>query len=76
MERFTGGVVGIGDIVEVVACAGRSLEKAQQKAAQHGIPRACADAAELIADPDGTALLQMIEFRPSNGSQPHVRSRG
>jgi predicted dehydrogenase len=66
MPPFKVGVIGIGDIcdvyianlqqygdlVEVVACAGRSLDKAQRKAAQHGIPRAYADAAELIADPE------------------------
>ena len=51
MEKIRIGVIGIGDIsdvylnnlkkydaVEVVACASRGLEKAQRKAAQHGIP--------------------------------------
>jgi predicted dehydrogenase len=73
MQPFRIGVIGIGDIsdvyianlqqygelVEVVACAGRSLDKAQQKAAQHGIPRAHADAAALIADPDVQIVLNL-----------------
>jgi predicted dehydrogenase len=73
MKRFKVGVIGIGDIsdvyianlkqygdiVEVVACAGRSLEKAQQKAARHGIPKAYADAAALIADPEVQIVLNL-----------------
>ena len=51
MKKLRVGVIGIGDIsnvylnnlkkydaVEVVACASRGLEKAQRKAAEHGIP--------------------------------------
>ncbi|MCP8688830.1 Gfo/Idh/MocA family protein [Marinobacterium sedimentorum] len=48
-----------GDIVRVVACAGRSLEKAQQKAAAHGIPKAYANAEQLLADPDIDILLNL-----------------
>jgi predicted dehydrogenase len=53
MNKFKVGVIGIGDIsdvyianlknfsdiVEVIACAGRCLDKAQQKAAEHGLCR-------------------------------------
>ena len=52
MKKLRVGVIGIGDIsnvylnnlkkydaVEVVACASRGLEKAQRKAAEHGIGR-------------------------------------
>ncbi|NCB29063.1 MAG: Gfo/Idh/MocA family oxidoreductase, partial [Clostridia bacterium] len=72
MERIRVGVVGIGDIsdvylnnlkkydaVELVACAARNLDKAQRKAAQHGIPKAYASAMELIADPDVDLLLNL-----------------
>jgi predicted dehydrogenase len=73
MNKFKVGVIGIGDIsdvylfnlkkygdiVEVIACAGRSLDKAQQKAAEHGIPRAYADAAALIADPEVQIVLNL-----------------
>lgn len=73
MEKVRVGVIGIGDIsdvylnnlkkyedvVEVVACASRGLEKAQRKAAQHGIPKAYASGAELIADPDIDLILNL-----------------
>ena len=52
MRKLRVGVIGIGDIsnvlpeqsekydaVEVVAFASRGLEKAQRKAAEHGIPK-------------------------------------
>ena len=70
---FNVGVLGIGDIsdvyinnlkqygaiVRVVACAGRSLDKAQQKATLHGIPRAYANAEQLLADPDIDIVLNL-----------------
>lgn len=72
MEKIRIGVIGIGDIsdvylnnlkkydaVEVIACASRGLEKAQRKAAQHGIPRAYASGAEVIADPDVDLILNL-----------------
>lgn len=72
MNRFNVGVLGIGDIsdvyintlkkydiVNVVACAGRDPERAQQKAAAHGIPKAYRNAAELIADPDVHIILNL-----------------
>ena len=72
MEKIRIGVIGIGDIsdvylnnlkkydaVEVVACASRGLEKAQRKAAQHGIPRAYASGAEVIADPEVDLVLNL-----------------
>ena len=59
MRKLRVGVIGIGDIsnvylnnlkkydaVEVVACASRGLEKAQRKAAEHGIPKAYARSEE------------------------------
>ena len=70
MKKLRVGVIGIGDIsnvylnnlkkydaVEVVACASRGLEKAQRKAAEHGIPKAYASGMELIADPDIDIIL-------------------
>jgi predicted dehydrogenase len=72
MKSFNVGVIGIGDIsdvyirnlqqygiVKVLACAGRSLEKAQQKAQLHGIARPYASALELIADPDIDIILNL-----------------
>ena len=62
------GVIGIGDIsdvylnnlkkydaVEVVACASRGLEKAQRKAAQHGIATAYASARRSSPIPRSTS---------------------
>ena len=79
MEKIRIGVIGIGDIsdvylnnlkkydaVEVVACASRGLEKAQRKAAQHGIPKAYASGAEVIADPDVDLVLN-LEARGTSG---------
>ncbi|UTW12581.1 Gfo/Idh/MocA family oxidoreductase [Marinobacterium rhizophilum] len=48
-----------GDIVRVVACAGRSLDKAQQKAAAHCIPRAYANTRQLLADSDIDIVLNL-----------------
>ena len=45
--------------MEVVACASRGLEKAQRKAAEHGIPKAYASGMELIADPDIDLVLNL-----------------
>lgn len=72
MKTFNVGVIGIGDIcdvyvrnlqkypiVKVLGCAGRSLEKAQAKAKQHGLERAYANAAELIADTDIDIILNL-----------------
>lgn len=72
MKKIRIGVIGIGDIsdvylnhlkkydiVEVVACASRGLDKAQRKAAQHGIPKAYASGAELIADPEIDLILNL-----------------
>ena len=72
MKKIRVGVIGIGDIsdvylnnlkkydaVEVTACASRGLEKAQRKAAQHGIPKAYASGDELIADPEIDLVLNL-----------------
>ncbi len=48
-----------GDIVKVVACAGRNLAKAKAKAALHGIPRAYANSDQLLADPDIDIILNL-----------------
>ncbi len=70
--KFNVGVLGIGDIsdvyfqnlkkydiVNVMGCASRSLEKAQKKANQHHIPKAYATAQELIADPEIDIVLNL-----------------
>lgn len=72
MKVLNVGVIGIGDIsdvyirnlqkypvVKVLACAGRDLDKALQKASQHGIERAYASAADLLADPDIHIILNL-----------------
>ncbi len=72
MEPIRIGVIGIGDIsdvylnnlkkydvVKVVACASRGLEKARRKAAQHGIPKAYASGDEVIADPEVDLILNL-----------------
>lgn len=72
MKKIRIGVIGIGDIsnvylnnlkkydaVEVVACASRGLEKARRKAAEHGIPKACASGDEVIADPEVDLILNL-----------------
>lgn len=71
-QPFKVGVIGIGDIsdvyinnlkkyeiVEVVACAGRDLAKAQAKAAAHDLPKAYADGPALIADPAIDIVLNL-----------------
>jgi predicted dehydrogenase len=45
--------------MQVFGCAGRSLEKAQAKAAQHGITRAYANSEALLADPDIDIVLNL-----------------
>lgn len=72
MKKFNIGVLGIGDIsdvyfnnlkkydiVNVVACAGRDLEKARKKANQHNIPKAYATSRELIQDPEIDIILNL-----------------
>ena len=73
MAPFGVGVVGIGDIsdvyltnlarfgdvVRVVGCAGRDLDKARRKAAQHGLPKAYATADELFADDEVEIVLDL-----------------
>ena len=66
------GVIGLGDIsavylnnlklydnVALLACAARHLEKAEAAAQRYGIPRAYANAAELLADPDVDIVLNL-----------------
>lgn len=70
MKNFNVGVLGIGDIsdvyinnlkqyhiVNVAACAGRNLQKAQDKAAAHAIAKAYATPAELVADANADIIL-------------------
>ncbi|MDH7570520.1 MAG: Gfo/Idh/MocA family oxidoreductase, partial [Armatimonadota bacterium] len=65
------GIVGCGKIcdiyfqagktfeaIEIVACADLIPERAQAKAAQHGVPRACS-VAELLADPEVEIILNL-----------------
>jgi predicted dehydrogenase len=72
VKPFNVGVIGIGDIsdvyinnlktydiVNVVACAGRDLEKARHKAETHGLRKAYATPQELIADPDIEIVLNL-----------------
>ena len=73
MKKIRIGVIGIGDIsnvylnnlkkyndmIEITACASRGLEKAQRKAAEHGIPKAYASGMELISDPDIDLILNL-----------------
>ena len=72
MKPFKVGVIGIGDIcdiyftnlrkyevVEVVACAGRDLGKAQRIAAKYGIAKAYANGFDLIADPEIDIILNL-----------------
>ncbi len=71
MKKFNIGVLGIGDIsdvylnnlkkydiVNVVACASRGIERAKKKALQHNIPKAYASSEELIADPEIDIILK------------------
>ena len=73
MSEFNVGVIGVGDIsdvyfanlsrygdvVRVAACASRHLDRAQEKARQHGVPTAYASAEELIADPSVDIVLNL-----------------
>jgi predicted dehydrogenase len=72
MRPFNIGVIGIGDIsdkyinnlkkyniVNLLACASRGLEKTQKKAAEFGIPRAYASGRELIDDKDVDIVLNL-----------------
>jgi predicted dehydrogenase len=73
MSVYRIGVVGLGDISDVYinnlklypqlvsleACAARSIEKAKNKADQHGFKKAYASPAELIADPDVDIVLNL-----------------
>jgi predicted dehydrogenase len=72
MKKFNVGVLGIGDIsdvyinnlkkyniINVVACAGRNLQKAQEKAAAHALAKAYATPAELVADANVDIILNL-----------------
>jgi predicted dehydrogenase len=72
MKPFKVGVLGIGDIsdvyisnlktydiVSVVGCAGRDLEKSRRKAEAPGLPKAYGTAAELISDPNIDIVLNL-----------------
>ncbi len=72
MNKYNVGVIGVGDIsdkyinnlkqydiVNVLACAARSKEKAEKRAAELGIPRAYGSAAELINDVDIDIVLNL-----------------
>ena len=73
MKKLRIGVVGLGDIsrvylnnlkkdsdlVTIDACASRSLEKAQKKAAEFGIPHAYACAEDLIEQADVDLILNL-----------------
>ena len=72
MKKFNIGVLGIGDIsnvyfnnlkkydiVNVVACAARNLEKARKKANEHNIQKAYASSKELIEDPEIDIILNL-----------------
>lgn len=72
MKPFNIGVIGIGDIsnvyfnnlkkyniVNLLACAGRDINKAQKKAEEHNIPRPYSSGQELIDDPDVDIVLNL-----------------
>ena len=73
MKKLRIGVVGLGDIsrvylnnlkkysdlVTIDACASRSLEKAQKKAEEFGIPHAYACAEDLIEQADVDLILNL-----------------
>jgi hypothetical protein len=72
MKKFNVGVLGIGDIsdvyiknlkkygiVNVVACAGRNLQKAEEKATAHAIAKAYATPAELVSDASVDIVLNL-----------------
>lgn len=71
-KQFNLGIIGLGDIsdvyinnlkqydiVHILACASRGLEKAERKAEQHGITRPYADGHDLIADLDIDIVLNL-----------------
>jgi hypothetical protein len=64
MKPFDVGVLGIGDISDVYISNLKSYDivsvsKARRKAELHGLPKAYAMAAELIADPDIDIVLNL-----------------
>ncbi|MDA3949661.1 MAG: Gfo/Idh/MocA family oxidoreductase [Spirochaeta sp.] len=72
MKQLNVGVIGLGDIssvylnnlkiyevIQLTACASRSLEKAERHARAHGIARAYASGLELIADPEIDIVLNL-----------------
>lgn len=72
MKTLNVGVLGVGDIsdvyitnlkkfniVRVAACAGRTLEKVQQKARKHNIAKAYASSEELFNDPEIDIVLNL-----------------
>ena len=72
MKPFNVGVIGIGDIsdvyinnlknydvVNVVGCAGRDLEKARRKAEAHCLPKSYATPRDLVSDPDIDIVLNL-----------------
>ena len=46
------------DVLELVACADLDLNRAEQKAAEHSVPRACSPE-ELMADPDVDLVVNL-----------------
>ena len=71
MEPVTVGVIGCGnisdayfaadetfDVIDIVACADIDLDRAEQKAAQHDIPKGCAPE-ELLADPEIEVVINI-----------------
>jgi predicted dehydrogenase len=72
MKPYNIGIIGIGDIsdkyiknlkkfeiVNVLACASRGLDKAKKVAEKFSIPRPYASGAEVIADPDVDIILNL-----------------
>jgi len=55
------------DILEVAACADLVMERAREKAAKHGVPRACS-VDELLADPE----IQIVVNLTTPGSHAQV----
>lgn len=87
MKPFRVGVIGIGDIsdvyinnlkkyaiVEVIACAARSEEKARAKAEQHGITKHYANAFALIEDPEIDIVLNLTP--PAVHGEYNLRALG
>lgn len=73
MKKFKVGVIGVGDIsraylnnlkkysdvVELYACATRSLEKSRRKAEEYGFKKPYGSGEELIADPEVDIVLNL-----------------